>query len=429
MTMRKIAVYCRVSTDDQADNGYNLREQEKRCDQYLQAYSDDFTEEVVKYIDDGFSAKDLKRREMIMLLEDIENGLIGKIIIHNLDRLTRSMKDLIYLIELFEKHDVQLFSLKEKIDTDTAMGRFFVSMIILMAQWEREVISERTIRAMDQSTFEGNYVNGKAPFGYVKIGKKLAVDEDQSAVVKQMYHMYQFNNDSISKIQHYHSNKHQEYGFIWTHDRVKNILTNELYTGTYSNKRIRVENHSPQIISKELFAMVQKSMKFRNRTDSHDYLYKSLCIDNDTKEVLKHRSVVKARKIYLYYENNAKYRINQNFITEQITPFMNEWIDKLIASNIRSNISTLNRKDRRLRELDFYYDHGIIGSSYYIKTKNSVLKEITDIEDTISKALQNKTSWIGMSKSQKRKFLMMNVKKIRISIKDKSILIVQFKND
>ncbi|AZK43521.1 recombinase family protein [Erysipelothrix piscisicarius] len=85
----------------------------------MNAFSDEFTEEVVKYIDDGFSAKDLKRREMNMLLQDIQDGLIGKVVIHNLDRLTRSMKDLIVLIELFEKHDVQLYSLKEKIDTKT----------------------------------------------------------------------------------------------------------------------------------------------------------------------------------------------------------------------------------------------------------------------------------------------------------------------
>lgn len=158
---RKIAIYCRVSTDDQAENGYNLREQEKRIEQYIKAYDNEFTEEVIKYIDDGYSAKDLKRREMILLLDDIKDGLISKIVIHNLDRLTRSMKDLIYLIELFEEYDVQLFSLKEKIDTKTAIGRFFVSMIILIAQWEREAISERTIRALDQSAYEGNYVHGR----------------------------------------------------------------------------------------------------------------------------------------------------------------------------------------------------------------------------------------------------------------------------
>lgn len=98
----KIAIYCRVSTDDQAENGYNLREQEKRTNQFINAYNEDFSEERVTYIDDGFSAKDLNRREMKMLLQDIKDNRISKVVIHNLDRLTRNMKDLIYLFELFE---------------------------------------------------------------------------------------------------------------------------------------------------------------------------------------------------------------------------------------------------------------------------------------------------------------------------------------
>lgn len=72
---REIAIYCRVSTDDQVENGYNLREQEKRIEQYISVYSDDFTEETIKHINDGYSAKDLNRDEMKLLLEDINDGL------------------------------------------------------------------------------------------------------------------------------------------------------------------------------------------------------------------------------------------------------------------------------------------------------------------------------------------------------------------
>ncbi len=76
---RKIAIYCRVSTDDQAENGYNLREQERRIEQYIKAYSEEFTEELVKYIDYGYSAKDLKRKEMLVLLQDIKMGKFVKL--------------------------------------------------------------------------------------------------------------------------------------------------------------------------------------------------------------------------------------------------------------------------------------------------------------------------------------------------------------
>lgn len=157
-----------------------------------------------------------------------------------------------------------------------------MSMIILIAQWEREAISERTIRAMDQSAYEGNWVHGKPPFGFYLIEKKLVVNECEAAIVKQVYHMYQYNGDSMSQIQHYRGNHHTDLGFVWTHDRIKIMLTNEIYTGVNKNKRIRIEKHSPRIINNELFEMVQHSLDYRNRRDSHNYLYKGLCVDNKT---------------------------------------------------------------------------------------------------------------------------------------------------
>lgn len=94
---------------------------------------------------------------MIRLIVDVSNGEIDVILVHNLDRLTRRLKDLIHLLELFQVAEVSLVSIKEKIETETAMGRFFIIIIILIAQWELETISERTKRGMDRSAKEGNY--------------------------------------------------------------------------------------------------------------------------------------------------------------------------------------------------------------------------------------------------------------------------------
>ena len=112
---------------------------------------------VRNYVDEGESAWSLNRKEMIRLIVDVSNGEIDVIIVHNLDRLTRRLKDLIHLLELFQVAEVSLVSIKEKIETETAMGRFFIIIIILIAQWELETISERTKRGMDRSAKEGNY--------------------------------------------------------------------------------------------------------------------------------------------------------------------------------------------------------------------------------------------------------------------------------
>lgn len=425
---RKIAVYCRVSSDDQADNGYNLREQERRIDQYINAYSEEFTEEVIKYIDDGYSAKDLNRKEMTMLLQDIKDDMICKVIIHNLDRLTRSMKDLIVLIELFEQHDIQLYSLKEKIDTKTAIGRFFVSIIILIAQWEREAISERTIRALDQSAYEGNYVHGRAPFGYKLVNKKLVIKENEAAIIKQIYHMYLFNQDSINKIFHYHASNHNEFNFMWTYDRIKIILTNEIYTGTYRNKRIVIENHSPQIISHDLYEMVQKALDFRNRRNQHNYRYKLLCYDIKTGEILKHRSVVKANGVYLYYQNKKQKRINQTIIDKQIPKFFNQYIDEIMQQELKSKVSTLSRKDHRIKELDYYFETGLIDLNYYVQTKGAIHDVIENKERELQQIATEFIKWNMMDSGQKRRFLLMHVDKILINIDSKRVEKVIYKD-
>lgn len=424
---RNIAVYCRVSSDDQAENGYNLREQERRIDQYINAYSEEFTEDVVKYIDDGYSAKDLKRKEMSMLLQDIKDDMISKVIIHNLDRLTRSMKDLIVLIELFEEHDVQLYSLREKIDTKTAIGRFFVSIIILIAQWEREAISERTIRALDQSAYEGNYVHGRAPFGYTLVNKKLVINEKEAAIIKQVYHMYLFDQDSINKIFHFHANYHNDFDFMWTYDRIKIILTNEIYTGTYRNKRIVIENHSPQIISHDLFNMVQKALKFRNRRNQHNYRYKLLCCDIKTGEILKHRSVVKKNGVYLYYQNQKQQRINQTIIDKQIPKFFDKYIDEIMRTELKSKISTLKRKDHRIKELDYYFETGLISMDYYINTTSSINEVIENKERELQSIANGFKKWNMMSSGQKRRFLLMHVEKILINLDTKRVKKVIYK--
>ncbi|QIK58206.1 recombinase family protein [Erysipelothrix sp. HDW6A] len=423
---RSIAVYCRVSTDDQAEKGYNLREQEKRIDQYIKAYDDEFKEEVIKYIDDGFSAKNLKRREMSMLLQDIQDGLISKVVIHNLDRLTRSMKDLITLIELFEEYDVQLFSLKEKIDTKTAIGRFFVSFIILMAQWEREAISERTIRALDQSAFEGNWVHGKPPFGYDLIDKKLMINENEAIMVEEIYNQYYFKELAINAIFHFMRCNHNTFNFDWTYDRIKIVLNNEIYTGTYRNKRIAIEDHSPAIVSKEMFQNVQQMFLHKNRRNKYQYTYKGKCYDISGKKLVAD-STKKETKSYKYYVNiKSKLRINEEIIDEEMTFFMNKYIEEVARLACKAIINNLKKKDMSFHELKHLYDIGIIKLDYYISEKERIKSGITRTEEKVTEILNGIVYWEDMSETEKMILVKRVVKRITIDLKTQTVKKVEF---
>ncbi len=138
----KVGLYARVSTDEQAKEGYSINAQCKKLQQYAEL--NDWTG--VLYVDDGYSAKDLNRPQAMRLFKDIEEKKIDTVVVYKLDRLTRNVKNLYELMDLFDKSNCKLISLTESLDTSSASGRFFITMLGAMAQWERETISENFLQ-------------------------------------------------------------------------------------------------------------------------------------------------------------------------------------------------------------------------------------------------------------------------------------------
>lgn len=176
---RSTVAYVRVSTEDQADRGVSLDAQEAR----IAAYAIALGLEVSEFVRDaGASAKSLDRAGMTRILEGVRAGRIGRVIALKLDRLTRSTRDLATLLDTFAKHDAALVSVSEHLDTQTAAGRMVVSMLGLVAQWEREAIGERTAFALGHKRAAGN-VYGSTPFGYTREGASLVeVPVEQEAL-------------------------------------------------------------------------------------------------------------------------------------------------------------------------------------------------------------------------------------------------------
>ncbi len=164
----KVAIYRRVSTKEQADEGQSLQAQKGKILQYLDFDTSFENKEytIIDYVDEGISAKDLKREQLQRLLKDIDNNLIDYVIVVKLDRLTRSLEDLQTLINKFESKKVKLVSINEKLDTQTATGRFFISILGSIAQLEREQVSERVHDTFEQLVREKS-LGGATPFGYL----------------------------------------------------------------------------------------------------------------------------------------------------------------------------------------------------------------------------------------------------------------------
>lgn len=224
----KAAIYIRVSTEEQAKEGYSLAAQEERLKAY--ALSQDW--DVVKvYREDGKSAKDLDRPQLQTMLQDIKNGLIDVVLVYRLDRLTRSVLDLYNLLEDFEKYNVKFKSATEVYDTTTATGRLFITLVAALAQWERENLAERVKMGMLKKAALGEWSGGIAPFGYEYKNGKFYIVEHEVEIVKKMFKMARTAGmDKIARIlnkEGYRTRKGADFaGFT-----VQYIVRNPIYIG------------------------------------------------------------------------------------------------------------------------------------------------------------------------------------------------------
>lgn len=177
MTVRALG-YVRVSTGEQAKEGFSLDVQEKRVRAYCEAKGWDL---VRIYRDEGVSAKSLDRPALHELFGALKAKEADALVVMKLDRLTRSMRDLQGLIEdCFRRDGIVFVSVDETLDTSTANGRMVTNVLGTLAAWEREVICERTKAALDHKATLGEW-RGRIPFGF-KVGADGKLIEDADAM-------------------------------------------------------------------------------------------------------------------------------------------------------------------------------------------------------------------------------------------------------
>jgi site-specific DNA recombinase len=221
----KAAIYIRVSTDEQAAEGFSIDAQKRR----LLAYADSQDWEVSEvYIDDGWSAKDLKRPEMQRMLGDLENQLFDVVLVYKLDRMTRSASDCDNLIKMFEAHNVKFQSCTESFETRTATGRLFIRLVADIAQWERENTAERVRMGMEQMVHEGRRPGGPINFGYDKNEKIVQEEYTQIKLLRNFYMQGLGLKGVATKLNDMGLLRR---GYRWTSFSVWYILDNPYYAG------------------------------------------------------------------------------------------------------------------------------------------------------------------------------------------------------
>lgn len=184
----RAAIYVRVSTEDQARDGYGLDVQRERCRAMAIVKGWEIRQE---YADEGISGtKDASARPgLAALLLAVQQGEVGAVIVLALDRLGRKTRIILDLVDAIVEAGAELVSCKESLDTTTPAGRFVLTIFAALAQLERDNIVERTSSGRDQRGRRDGEKGGRLPYGYVRAPEGVAIDEQAAAVVRRIFHL------------------------------------------------------------------------------------------------------------------------------------------------------------------------------------------------------------------------------------------------
>jgi site-specific DNA recombinase len=286
----EVAIYIRVSTEDQAKEGYSLHVQRE----YLESFAMRDGYEIFKvYSDDGVSAYSTRRPALQQLLADAKEKRFELVLVHKIDRFSRNLKDLLMLVDELSSYGVAFKSAAEPFDTSTSAGKLMFQQLGSFAEFERNRIAERVFPGMIKGVQQGNWQGARfAPFGYTynKAKKLLEVEEREAGIVNLIYMMY-ISGKSTHDIAAYLDRKGYKTrtGKQFYNKFICDILKNQIYTGKivwnkkHYDKNQKTEKHykyikndpskilvaqgrHKPIIDEVDFAEVQKLLANKTRT-------------------------------------------------------------------------------------------------------------------------------------------------------------------
>lgn len=271
--MKRAALYIRVSTMEQAKEGYSIPAQTSKLKAYAEA-KDYYV--VNTYTDPGYSGAKLERPGLKQLISDVKAKKIDIVIVYKLDRLSRSQKNTLYLIEdVFQKHGVDFISMLESFDTSTPFGRATIGMLSVFAQLERDTITERMHMGRTERAKQGYYHgSGVVPLGYDYVNGELIINEYEAKIVQEIFDLYVNHGKGQQHITRKLVQKYPDK--VKTLTIIKYALQNPLYIGKISwDGQVYQGNHSP-VISQELFEKAQKIFREKAKFSTTNHNQKSL---------------------------------------------------------------------------------------------------------------------------------------------------------
>lgn len=319
----RCAVYTRKSVDEGLDLEMNtLTVQREAAEAYIESQRGEGWRCLeTQYDDGGYTGGNIDRPALQRLLEDIKAGRVDCVVVYKVDRLSRSLLDFAKLSELFDQHGVSFVSVTQQINTGNSMGKLMLNVLLSFAQFEREIIGERTKDRMAAARRKGRWIGGRPFLGYdvAPEGRALVVNELEARQVRRAFEVYleerslsqsvrQLRSEGIRLKQWVTRSGKTTGGSMITKGSLHGMLSNVAYIGKVSYEGELIDGAHDAILAPEVFEATQRQLKENDRTggirvrNKHDALLRGLVRCKHCGTAMSHSfTKKKSGKIYRYY--------------------------------------------------------------------------------------------------------------------------------
>ena len=319
----RCAIYTRKSVTMGLEQEFSsLDAQREAAEAYIKSQASEGWSMVPEvFSDGGFSGGTIERPALKELLAAVRRGEVDCIVVYKVDRLSRSLLDFTRIMEVLEQHNCNFVSVTQQLNTTNSMGRLTLNILLSFAQFEREIISERTRDKIIAARKKGKWTGGCPMLGYdIGTDKKLYVNPQEARVVKRIFDLYIRHEAMLSVV-----TECKKQGWLtkaWTtrsgkqmggkhfnKPRVYALLTNPIYTGKVRVGKLTADGEHEAIIDEETFEKVRTILTRNNQNggvkvrNKHGALLKGLLYDARSGYAMAHTFTKKGNKLYRYYVN------------------------------------------------------------------------------------------------------------------------------
>ena len=350
----RCAIYTRKSTDEGLDRDFNsLDNQREAAEAFITSQRHEgWSPLPERYDDGGFSGATMERPALKRLLADVEAGKLDCVVVYKLDRLSRSVRDYLNLLAFLADHDVDFVSVTQQFNTTTPVGRMTLRMLLSFAEFERDIIAERTRDKMHAARRRGKWTGGTPILGYdtTPEGGKLVVNKDEAEQVRAIFELFARNPSLVGVATELNrrgwrrkswttKDGKQRDGGEWNRLNLRTLLTNPLYAGMQKLGDETFQGEHPAIVSKALFQRVERLLDGNQRNhripekNRHGALLRGLLRCSACGTAMLHTPTTKNGRLYRYYRCGSVLRKGPAACPSR--PLPAEQVERFVVDQIR----------------------------------------------------------------------------------------------